>query len=82
MFFQKNGYLENFIDRRFKLFLNRIHILNPFKAGILWKIGIKKKQKTNFKRLHLRVKTDIQSQIHSTIYIQLYSKSKLKFSES
>ena len=25
--FQKNGYLENFIDRFFKLFLNRIHIL-------------------------------------------------------
>ena len=25
--FQKNGYPENFIDRYFKLFLNRIHIL-------------------------------------------------------
>ena len=25
--FQKNGYPENFIDRCFKLFLNRIHIL-------------------------------------------------------
>ena len=24
---QKNGYLENFNDRCFKLFLNRIHIL-------------------------------------------------------
>ena len=24
--FQKNGYPENFIDRYFKLFLNRIHI--------------------------------------------------------
>ena len=25
--FQKNGYLENFIDRWFKLFFNRIHII-------------------------------------------------------
>ena len=25
--FHKNGYPENFIDRCFKLFLNRIHIL-------------------------------------------------------
>ena len=25
--FQKNGYPDNFIDRCFKLFLNRIHIL-------------------------------------------------------
>ena len=27
MLFQKNGYPENFIDRCFELFLNRIHIL-------------------------------------------------------
>ena len=54
MLFQKNGYLENFIDRRSKLFLNRIHILNPFSAEILWKIGIEKKQKPNFKRLYLK----------------------------
>ena len=32
--FQKNGYSENFTDRSFKLFLNRIHILQLKK--ILW----------------------------------------------
>ena len=32
--FQKNGYPENFIDRCFKLFLSRIHILEEKVATV------------------------------------------------
>ena len=39
--FQKNGYPENFIDRCFKLFLNRIHILKERSATVEKKLQCK-----------------------------------------